>query len=111
MRAARATVSAVHAPRIINLLRISIAFLPPRLTRQRVLAPLPVQQFLYELDAPELHQLGVLLDPPVERHAYLPRPSERVLVFDGRFIQQVIRRGPRKSLCDLHVLAGEVPRT
>src|ERR1043165_5797670 len=44
---------------------------------ERLLAPLPVHQLLDELDALEVHQLRVLLEAAVERHADLPRLRER----------------------------------
>src|SRR5688572_14727758 len=49
---------------------------PNRSTRQRVLPPLAVQQLLHELDALELHEPCVLLQPPVQRHAHLPGTGE-----------------------------------
>src|SRR5579863_9834072 len=64
-------------------------------TSSRLLAILPVQQLFHKLNAFEFHQLYVLLKPPVNRHADLPRPGEHVLILDGGLIQQSVPAAQR----------------
>src|ERR1700680_2307049 len=94
----------------IRLRFIVVPILALLLPRQRILSPLPVQQFLDELDALELHQPRVSLDAPIQRHADLPRPSEGVRVPDRRLVDEMIWRDTRVALGDLHLRAGEVAR-
>src|SRR5690348_3371905 len=75
------------------------------LAGQRLLAPLAVHQLLDELDALEVHDLRVLLEPAVERHADLPRLREHVGILDGRFVGEDVRRRPRPALDDVQRVA------
>src|SRR6266404_1727108 len=57
-----------------------------RRSLQRLLPQVTVHQFFHEFDAPELLQVGVLTDVPVEVHAHLPRTGEHRLIGDLGFI-------------------------
>jgi hypothetical protein len=47
-----------------------------------------VQELFDKLDAPEIHQPGVLLEPSIERHGDLPGSGEDLLVLDRGLVQQ-----------------------
>src|ERR1700682_3828452 len=101
-RLAAAMTNTTPTAMTLSLRFIVVPILALLLPRQRILPPLPVQQFLDELDALELHQTRVPLDAPIQRHADLPRPGEGVWVRDGRLVHQVIWRDTRVTLGDLH---------
>src|SRR5262245_65979436 len=63
----------------------------------RLLRRLPLQiaveQLLREFDALEFEQLGVRLQPAVERHADRPGPRKRLRVLDPRLVVEVVPAG------------------
>src|SRR3954447_19036157 len=108
--AARATTPATRTSRRVTSVRIYLPHSAFRivLARQRLLAVGAVEQFLDELDALEVHQLRVLLEAAVQRHADPPRPRERLGIGHRRFVADDVGRGPRVALGDLELIAVEI---
>src|SRR2546428_2736923 len=74
------------------------SFFSSLLPGERLFAPLAVQQFFHELHALEIHELRVLLLPPVQRHGDLPGSRENVAILDCRFVGDHIRTRTRIAL-------------
>src|SRR6266487_2315744 len=89
---------------------VDCAYQDLRLPGERLLAPLSVHQLFDELHALEVHQLRVLLDTTIERHAHLPRAREDLGIVDGRFVHHHIRARARVTLHHVQLLAVEVAR-
>ena len=51
---------------------------------------MPVHELFRELDALVFHQLGVLLELSIERHAHLPRPGEDLGILDRHLVVSVL---------------------
>src|ERR1700682_2366918 len=104
-RLAAAMTNTTPTAMTLSLRFIVVPILALLLPLQPILSPLPVQQFLDELDALELHQTRVPLDAPIQRHGDLPRPSEGIRVRDRRLVHEVIWRDTRVALGDGHLVA------
>src|SRR5271165_5305432 len=81
-----------------------------RSVAQGLFAPLAVQQFFHKLRALEIHQLHVLLLPPVQRQADLPGTREDRFILDRRLVGDHIRTGSGVTLHDMQLVAVKIPR-
>src|SRR5215469_1543585 len=64
--------------------------MPPSCSLVRLLTQMAVHQLFHKLHAFEFQELSVLLQPPIERHADLPRPRKHLRVLDGGLIVEGI---------------------
>src|SRR5258708_29191772 len=87
-----------HNP-VASAIAMTVCFMA--LFRERLLAPLAVEQFLDELDPFEVHQLRVLVATTVERHADLRRLGEHLRIFDRGLVVDNVPRHPRVRLPDV----------
>ncbi len=77
---------------------------------QLLLAQVPVHELFREVDAREVEQLDLRLEPAIDRHRDRPRAREHFRVLDRRLVAQRIRRDRREALDDVQGIAVEIPR-
>src|SRR6516225_10122193 len=65
---------------------------------RRLLAEMPIQHLLGELDALKFHQLSILLHMPVQGHADLPRTGKCLGILQSGLIHQSISAARRITL-------------
>src|SRR6185295_19544158 len=76
----------------------------------RTLLERSILEFLLLLvkDALVFQQLGVLIDPAIERHTHGPRPREDFGILHGRLVRNVIRTRKRVTLHHVQRIAVEI---
>src|ERR1700680_4178109 len=78
--------TAIKAAALVFEINPFCIFQSPRLLTKRMLPVRAIQHFLDKLHTLEIQQLGVLLLPPVQRHADFPRARKDTRVFNRRLV-------------------------